>query len=62
MLCFVDKLVDDLGVTETSNAAGYCVWNDWRARDQQAHIQRVYNHCRWRFIHNFYQQNNMLFL
>ena len=42
----LDKLLANLGDDERCNAAGCCIWNDWKSRDQQSKIQRTYNNCR----------------
>merc|ERR1712062_200068 len=43
----LNNLLNNLGDSETCNAAGCCLWNDWQSRDQQSRIQRTYNRCRY---------------
>merc|ERR550539_414928 len=43
----LNRLLDNLGDTQSCNAAGCCIWNDWMSRDQQARIQKVFDNCRF---------------
>ena len=42
----LNNLLNNLGDNEKCNAAGCCLLNDWKSRDQQSRIQRTYKRCR----------------
>merc|ERR1712183_64842 len=41
------ELLNNLGNDGSCNAAGCCIWNDWKSRDQQSRIQKTYKNCRY---------------
>ncbi|XP_074658515.1 uncharacterized protein LOC141911407 [Tubulanus polymorphus] len=41
------NLLDSISKHYYTNEAMTCYWNDWRARDARARIERTFRHCRF---------------
>ncbi|XP_074658518.1 uncharacterized protein LOC141911409 [Tubulanus polymorphus] len=41
------NLLDSISQHYYTNKAMTCYWNDWRARDARARIERTFRHCRF---------------
>ncbi|XP_074658514.1 uncharacterized protein LOC141911406 [Tubulanus polymorphus] len=41
------NLLDSISQHYYTNEAMTCYWNDWRARDARARIERTFRHCRF---------------
>ena len=47
-LAIGQRVLDSVTDYYYEDAAMLCYWNDWKARDQQARIQKTYNNGRFR--------------